>query len=87
MPTRRTWRDARGRLNSGYIPKRHQTNDFDECAADIEESLCQYCKKNGINYGVINKYEMVRKVFGPVVYREYARAIAGRKNIDFQKGF
>lgn len=87
MPTRKTWRDARGRLNSGYIPKRHQKNDFDECAADIEESLYHYCKKNGINYGVINKYEMVRKVFGPVVYREYARAITHSKNINFQNKY
>ncbi len=89
MNIKRSWRDARGRKNSGYIHKRVQKTDDDNCVASIEESLYHYCQKHGINFRTLltnRKCQLIIKVFGKSVYREYARALSGRKNIDFQKG-
>lgn len=86
MKIKRSWRDARGRKNSGYIHLRHQKTDGGECVASIEESLYHYCQKSGLNFGTVDKFKLVLKVFGVSVYREYARALSGKKNINFVHG-
>lgn len=86
MNIKRSWRDARGRKNSGYIHLRHQKTDSGNCVASIEESLYHYCRKHGLNFGTIDKFKLVLKVFGMSVYREYARALSGQKEINFVKG-